>query len=94
MRDDAARLRGDLLERPARGPDDGGPQQEVLRRVAGDRELREEDEVRPRGLRLGEPGDDAVSVPVEVADDGVDLGERESQRFTSGAEFYPLGLKL
>ena len=54
-----------------------GPQQQVLRRVAGHGELGEEHEIGAGVARLVEAGEDQLAVPVEVADDGVDLGERE-----------------
>src|SRR5512132_1644040 len=56
------------------------PQQQVLRRVARDRELREDDEVGLLFLRLCQPPSDPLRVAVEIADDGVDLGEREPHR--------------
>ena len=51
-----------------------GREEQVLGRVAGDRELGEEDEVGAGLLRLAEPAEDPLAVPVEVADGGVDLG--------------------
>jgi hypothetical protein len=83
-RDDPADGAGDLLERTLRGADEAWPEQQVLGRVAGDRQLGEEDDVRVGLLRLGEPVEDALAVAVEVADDGVDLGERESHRCSLG----------
>ncbi len=49
--DDVSRRSGNLLERLACCLEEPGPEEEVLRRVAGDCELREEDEV--RALRFG-----------------------------------------
>ena len=60
---------------------EAGTQEQVLRRVPGDRELGEEDEVGVRVARLGEPAQDAVAVPLQVADDDVDLGECEPHVF-------------
>ena len=62
--------------------DEGGAKQEILRRIARDRELREDDELGARVACLGDPPDDAVSVAVEVADGRVDLGERHPHRFS------------
>ena len=76
-RHDAACRERDLLERALRRADEPGPQQEVLGRVAGDGELREEDEVGARLAGLLEPAQDLLPVPVQVADDGVDLCECE-----------------
>ena len=67
----------DLLHGIVGGADEAGTEQEILRRVAGDGELREEDEVGPHTARLAEPGEDLLAIPVEVADDDVELGERE-----------------
>ena len=78
--DDASSLAGDLGERALRRMDEARPEEEVLGRVAGDRELGEEDDVCPGGLRIGQPGEDPLSVSVEVADGRVDLGKRESHR--------------
>ncbi len=77
-RHDPLRLGGDRLDRPAGGADEPRAQQQVLRRVAGDRELREEDEVGAGIPRRGEPVEDPGPIAVEIADDAVDLGERES----------------
>ena len=67
----------DLLDRLARRAHEAGPEQQVLGRVAGDGELGEEDEVRLARARLVDGGENALAVAVQVADDGVDLGERE-----------------
>jgi hypothetical protein len=71
----------DLLERRLGRADEARPEQQVLRRVAGDGELREEDEVGALPARLLEPLANAVAVAGQVADDGVDLCEREPQLF-------------
>ena len=73
----AARLARDLLDRFLRGTDEAGPEQEVLRRIAGDGQLREDDEVGGVALRLGEPLEDQLAVALEIADDRVDLGQCE-----------------
>ena len=86
-RGDAARARGERGDRPARGADERGPQQQILGRVAGDGELREEDEVGAGGARLGEGAAIRSRVAVDVADDGVHLGERESHSLPSSAVF-------
>ena len=79
---------GDLVDRAARRADEAGPQQQILRRVAGDDELGKEDEIRVRLARPAEPFDDRGRVAVDVADDAIDLCECESHRFS------PLGRKL
>ena len=63
--------------------DEAGPEQEVLRRIAGDRELGEEDDVGAGLFGLVQPREDPLAVPVEVADRRVDLSERESHRFST-----------
>ena len=74
-----ATWRGSLRRRA----DERGAEQQVLRRIARDRELREDDELGARGARLGDPRDDAVAVAVEVADGRVDLGQRDLHRFST-----------
>ena len=69
---------GDLFERPRSGLEEAGPEEQILGRVARDRQLGEEDEVGAARARLLEAGEDPVAVAVEVADDGVDLGEGEA----------------
>jgi len=80
-RDDALRLRRDLLQRARGGADEAGSQQEVLGRITGHRELGEEREVRALVARLLEAREDQVAVAVEVAHDGIDLSESQPHRF-------------
>src|SRR5436190_7975577 len=75
---DATRLAGDLFHRPLGGLDEPGPEQQVLRGIAGHRQLGKEDELRARLPRVLEPCQDPVAVPVEVSDDGIDLCQRQS----------------
>ena len=81
-RSDTAARSGDLVELPFGGANKPGPQEEVLGRIAGDDQLREEDDVHAVPFRLVDALDDALRVTVEVADDGVDLGEPESHAFS------------
>jgi hypothetical protein len=74
---DALRLGGDRVERPIRRPQEPGSEEKIFGRVARHRELREEDEVGARGARFCEAGDDPLSISLEVADDRVDLRERQ-----------------
>ncbi len=74
---DVSRLGGDLGERPRRSLEEARSKQEVLGRVAGDGELWKEHEVGAGFAGFLEPREDAVTVPVQVADDGVDLRERQ-----------------
>jgi hypothetical protein len=70
----------DLTQRLLGRAHERGPQQQVLGRVAGHRQLGEEDEVGACRARVGQTGENALSVAVQVADDRVDLGEREPHR--------------
>src|SRR6476646_8578999 len=72
------RLARDRLDMALVRSDESRAQQQVLRRIAGDGELREEDEVRALCLRRLEAVEDQLPVSVQIADDGVDLGEGES----------------
>ncbi len=53
--------------------DEGRPAEQVLGRVSGDGQLREDRQVRPGTLRLLERGADAPGIALEIAHDGVDL---------------------
>ena len=75
-RRDPRRLGRDRLEAAARGAQKSGLEQEILGRIAGHRELREEDEVGACATRLLEPRHDALAISVEVADHRVDLCQR------------------
>ena len=66
---------GHLVERSPVGGDKPGLQHEVLGRVAGDGQLREDDDVAPRCFGIVVGGEDPLHVAVEVADHGVQLGE-------------------
>ena len=69
----------------ARRAEEAGAQQQILGRVAGDGELGEEDEVAPRPAPR-RSGGHQLAVAVEVADDRVDLREREPQGFRLSVE--------
>ena len=60
--------------------DEPGPQEEVLGRVSGHRQLREDDEIGGGALRLLDRRGDSPDVAVEVADDDVQLRERDPHR--------------
>ena len=59
--------------------DEPGLQQQVLGRVAGDRQLGEGGDVAPSASARRERGEDALDVAVEVADPRVDLGGGDAQ---------------
>ncbi len=80
-RDDALARPRDLLDRVVRRADESGTEQEVFGRVAGDGELREDDEIGAGSLGFGQPVENYGAVAVEVADYCVQLRERESQGF-------------
>ena len=81
----ASCLARDLLHGFLRRTDEPGAEQEVLGRVAGHRELREDDEVCGVALRLCESLEDQLAVPLEIADDRIDLGECEPHRHCSSS---------
>ena len=80
-RDDAAGRARNLLERALGSLQELGPQQKVFRRVAGHRQLGEEDDLGAGLLGVLHPTDDFLAVPVEVADRGVDLSQCEAHGF-------------
>ena len=82
-RDDLGARASDLVDRRAGRADESRPEQEVLGRVAGDRELGEHDEIGRRAAGFGDRTRDPLDVAVEIADDDVQLGERESHRVAS-----------
>ncbi len=57
---------------------EAGPEQEILGRIAGHRELGEQHQVDLVPARLVQTGEDPLAVPVEVSDDGVHLSERRA----------------
>ena len=68
---------GDLVERGSGGLEEARPQEQVLGRIPRDGELREDDEVGSRRAGLPDRIDDERPVTGEIADDGIELGERE-----------------
>ncbi len=74
-----------LLQRGAIVGDEPGLQYEVFGRVAGDGELGEGGQVGVGGLGPAERGRDPLDVPIEVADDGVDLAERHPKAGHAGS---------
>jgi hypothetical protein len=81
--DDPACLPRHLLERRGGRAHESWPEEQVLRRIARDRQLGEEDEVGAGGPGLGGAAEDPVAVAGEVADDGVDLGESEAHEVSA-----------
>ena len=86
-RDSAARA-GDLLERALGGADEARAEEEVLGGIAGDDQLGEEDDVHALLLRLVEALQDPSGVPLQVADDGVHLGEGDPHSLRLTVENY------
>ncbi len=64
--------------------DEAGAHEEVFRRVAGEGELREGDDVGALVARARDVVEDLGGVAIEVADGGVDLGEGYSEGFHCG----------
>src|SRR5205085_12695275 len=77
---DAPGLERDLVHRPLGRPHEAGAQEQILGRIARDGQLGEENEIGPFAARLLEALEDPVAVAVEVADDGIDLRQREPHR--------------
>ena len=73
----AGRRSGERIDRRERVVDERMPQDEVLRRVAGDGQFGEDDRVGALGRRARRRIGDALGVAVEVADGGVQLAERD-----------------
>jgi len=82
--DEVARLGGEVLERRARVAQEVLLEQQVLGRVAGDRHLREDHELRARVARVAQRRLHRVRVALEIADPGVHLGQREAQEAVHG----------
>ena len=79
-RGDPLRRGGDLVERGAGGLDEARAEEQVLGRIPCDRELGEDDEVGSGGAGLTDRIDDQRAVAGKIADDGVELREREPHR--------------
>ncbi len=86
-RDPAGPVRrpGELGQRPGGAVEELGEVEQVAGRVAAQRELGEDDQGRARRARLGRGVADPPRVPVEVADGGVDLRERDASGWWHGA---------
>ena len=72
----AARRR-QRVERGAGRLDEGGPLEQVLGRIAAERQLGEDRQLRAARLGRGQGVQHQPAVPVEVADGGIDLPERD-----------------
>ncbi len=78
--DDQARRRSrHLVERPQVRLDEGGPEQEVLGRVAGQAELGKGDQIDAEGAGPLDLAEDPASVPLDVPDADVELGQADPE---------------
>ena len=86
----------DLVDGLARSVQEPRPQEEILRRVAGDRELGQDDDVGPGALCLPHGAHDLLDVPVEISDDDVQLRESQPHPDILSAVSYerPRGFRL
>jgi hypothetical protein len=75
QRDDSPRCRRDPLQRCPRVSEKMLLEQQIFGRVAGDRQLREQDQLRPRLGRGVESGDDLAFVAQDVAHGRIELAE-------------------
>ena len=66
--------------------DQGRPQQQIPRRIAPQRQLRGEHQIGPALGRLMADRQDAAGVAVEVAHQGIELGQGEAHRGGGGAQ--------
>ena len=77
--DTAPRERGHLVQRGEVVGHEAGLEHQILRGVAGDRQLGERDEVAPRVVRAVVGRADLGDVAFQIADGGVDLGQCDAQ---------------
>jgi hypothetical protein len=60
--------------------------QQILRRIARERELGEDNEVRPEiRLRAPRSSDYALRIALDVSDQKIELGKREPERWVHGS---------
>ena len=64
---------------------------EILRRITGQREFRSEDELRPAGDQFAISGNDAVLVAAEIADGGIELGKTDFHKLARERRHEPNG---
>jgi hypothetical protein len=64
-----------------RGTHESRAEEEILGRVSGRRELREDDEVCASRARVAQRCEDRLAVSFEIPDDDVQLRERDPQGF-------------
>src|SRR5439155_128589 len=76
---EAARRLRHVRQRGQVGLDEGGLEEEILGRVAGDRQLGERDEVGTERTRLRQTVHDAPGVTLDVPDGRVDLGQAHAE---------------
>ncbi len=57
---------------------EAGAEEQILRRIARHRELRQNDEIGSGLARLAHAGEDQRAIPVEVADDRIDSARARS----------------
>ena len=69
----------EAVDRRVAGVDDRRPQHEIFGRVSDERELREHDEIGAACGRCVARAPDAREVAVDVADGGIELGERDGE---------------
>ncbi len=77
-RDAGAHRRGQAVERLPGGGREGGAQEQVLGRIAGDGELRDERDVGAGPGGVAKRGRDHLGVAVDVTDDRVELCQGDS----------------
>ncbi len=83
QRDDASRFRSDQLDRLSSRADEARPEEKILGRIAGHRELRKDNEVCAGRPGLLDATEDRLAVSREVADNRIYLRESETHGFTT-----------
>ena len=82
---------GRLVDRRPGLGDERPPQEEVLGRVAAQRQLGRHEQINPSRMRRARLGNDAVCVARQVTDDDVDLGQGNLQGRGHGREQFRTG---
>ncbi len=77
--DGVADVPGQGVHGLARGVQEGGPQEQVLRRITRDRELGKHHQIGRARLDRGDSGTDPLEVPADVPDHDVDLGHGQTE---------------
>ncbi len=82
------------LQRGLHLGDEAGTQQQILRRIAGDGEFREDDQIGPQAVAgFGGGGDNLVGIALNIADQEIELGHDDPEEGETGS-FMAEGLSI